>query len=205
MAQTRLAESNQVRRNLDLETSSGRDEDWHRDAAQAKAYLDRLLVFTRGLSPAFNSLKAHVLFHRLALDLSLGIHGKALFVEYLKLPRAQNYLSKAMLDNETLRGQLANLSADYFSSTMLPTAGDDEVLVRNDVKHFFVAADSPGEFRAYINDVWLKHAFVETKIENGLGDPQTWAAQLPAELFRQLKGAHRHRFRNDEQDELRGR
>src|SRR5262249_54448397 len=39
----------------------------------------------------------------------------------------------------------------------------------------------------FINDVYLKHLFAETKIENGLGDGEQWASQLPPELYRQLK------------------
>src|SRR5262249_50221037 len=45
----------------------------------------------------------------------------------------------------------------------------------------------PKEFESYINDVYLRHLFAEVKIENGLGDAEQWASQLPPELFRQLK------------------
>src|SRR5207249_610651 len=45
----------------------------------------------------------------------------------------------------------------------------------------------PKEYEPYIDDVYLRYAFAETKIEHGLGDAETWASQLPPELFRQLK------------------
>src|SRR5580692_6947942 len=96
-------------------------------------------------------------------------------------------MSKAMLESETLRRQPADLNANYTPLTMLSIVGNDEPLVRSYLKHFLADADSPREYEPFINDVYLKHLFAETKIELGLGDPETWAAQLPPELFRQLK------------------
>ncbi len=165
----------------------GDDEDWQHNPAQTKAYLDRLLTFTRKLAPAFNSLKAHVLFHRLVLDQSQGAFNKALLIEYLQLPRFQGYMSKAMLENNDLRRQPADLNYNCTSFTLLPVVGNDEPLVRSYLKELLVKADSPKEFEPFINDIYLKHLFAEIKIENGLGEPETWAAQLPPELFRQLK------------------
>ena len=43
------------------------------------------------------------------------------------------------------------------------------------------------EFEPYIDDVYLSTCSPRSKIEHGLGDPETWASQLPPELFRQLK------------------
>ncbi len=166
---------------------SGDDEDWQHNPAQTKAYLDRLLTFTRKLAPAFNSLKAHVLFHRLVLDQSQGTNNKALLIEYLQLPRFQGYMSKAMLENNDFRRQPADLNYNCTSFTLLPVVGNDEPLVRSYLKEFLVKAQSPKEFEPYINDIYLKHLFAETKIENGLGEPETWAVQLPPELFAHLK------------------
>ena len=55
------------------------------------------------------------------------------------------------------------------------------------LKHFFATAASPKPFEAFIDGDYLKHLFAETKIELGLGDSDQWAAQLPPEMFRQLK------------------
>ncbi|MFO0823242.1 MAG: hypothetical protein U0792_08990 [Gemmataceae bacterium] len=46
----------------------GADEDWKRDRKLTLAYLERLEKFVNPLAPVHNSLKAHVLFHRLAFD-----------------------------------------------------------------------------------------------------------------------------------------
>src|SRR5207237_2224227 len=71
--------------------------------------------------------------------------------------------------------------------TLLTVVGADEELVRSYLKHFLAGADSSKELEPFINDVYLRHLFAEVKIENGLGDAEQWASQLPPELFRQLK------------------
>ncbi|MBS0204879.1 MAG: hypothetical protein JSS49_18385, partial [Planctomycetes bacterium] len=45
----------------------GADEDWRHDRQLLAAYLDRLTAFANRLAPVHNSLKAHVLYHRLVL------------------------------------------------------------------------------------------------------------------------------------------
>src|SRR5262249_61439409 len=81
----------------------------------------------------------------------------------------------------------ADLSAVSPPVPLLRAAGGAEPLVRSYLKHFLAGADSPAEFEPYVNDAYLKHLFAEVKIENGLGEPEQWASQLPPELFRQLK------------------
>jgi hypothetical protein len=165
----------------------GADEDWRRDPALTRAYLDRLLTFARRLAPVHNPLKAHVLYHRLVLDRSQGIHDKTLFLEYLKLPRQQHYMAKSLMEAEESRRFPADLNANFTAVTLLPVVGADEPLVRAYLKHFLLAADTPREFEPFVNDLYLKHLFSETKIENGLGDGEQWASQLPPEMYRQLK------------------
>jgi hypothetical protein len=165
----------------------GADADWKRDQKQTLAYLDRLWAFVEKLPPAFNSLKAHVLYHRLAFDRAQGSYDKERFIAYLKLPRQQGYMSKAMLESDDARRHPVDLNADYSPLTLLPRVGGDEELVRSYLKHFFVEATSTKDFEPYVNDVYLKHLFAETKAENGLGDAEEWAAKLPPELFRAIK------------------
>lgn len=163
------------------------DSDWRNDPAQTRAYFDRLWTFVRQLAPVHNSLKAHVLYHRLVLDRRQGTHDRTLFLEYLRLPRQQGYMARAMLENIDGQRTPANLNANFAGMTLLPPVGNDEPLVRSYLQHFLVNADSPREFEPYINDVYLRHLFAETKILNGLGEPEQWAAQLPPDLFQQLK------------------
>jgi hypothetical protein len=165
----------------------GADEDWRHEPALTKAYLDRLLAFVRRLAPAHNALKAHVLYHRLVLDRSQGVYDKPLFVEYLKLPRQQHYMAKRLIEADESRRFPADLNANFSDVTLLPIVGNDEQLVRSYLKHLLLTADTPKEFEPFINDIYLAHLFAETKIENGLGDSEVWASQLPPDAFRQLK------------------
>lgn len=165
----------------------GADADWRRDRKQTLAYLEALQSFVEKLSPVHNSLKAHVLYHRLAFDRAEGIHNKERFLAYLKLPRLQGYMSKSLLESEDAKRYPANLSADYSPITLLKPVGSDEELVVAYLKHFFVEATGTKEFEPFINDVYLVHLFAETKVENGLGDVEEWAAKLPPDRFRALK------------------
>ena len=165
----------------------GADADWRHDVAQSRAYFDRLQAFVSRLAPVHNALKAHVLYHRLAFDRAQGIHDKERFLAYLQLPRRQRYMAKALLESDASHRFPADLGADFSSVTLLPIVGPDEAVVRDYLKHFLLGADSPKEFEPTINDVYLRHLFAEVKIENGLGDAEQWASQLPPELFRQLR------------------
>ncbi|MFM7149665.1 MAG: hypothetical protein ACKO23_07470, partial [Gemmataceae bacterium] len=165
----------------------GADEDWRRDRKLTEAYLDRLQKFVVRLAPVHNPLKAHVLYHRLALDRSQGIHDAARFLAYLALPRFQPYMAKALNEAEESRRHPADLNADFSPLTLLPVVRIDEPLVRAYLKHFFTQGKKPADYEPYINDVYLTHLHAENQIENGQGDPETWASKLPPEQFRQLK------------------
>jgi hypothetical protein len=165
----------------------GADEDWQRDRKLTKAYLERLQKFADRLDPVHNSLKAHVMFHRLAFDRAADVYDRDRFNAYVKLPRHQSYMNADFNAREASRRHPADLNADYSAATLLPRVGSDEPLVRSYLKHFFVEDASPKQYETHINDVYLKHLFAEAKIENGVGDPEDWASQLPPELFRQLK------------------
>ena len=163
------------------------DEDWRRDPIRFEAWLDRLAKFANRLAPVHNSLKAHVLYHRLALDRQRGNLNKDRFVEYLKLPRRVGYLSKRIAESEAFKNFPCDLSANYVVTTLLPAIGDDEPLVRSYLAAFLVDAPNTKEFEPYLNDIYLQQLFAEVKIVNGLGDAEQWAAQLPPAQFQQLK------------------
>ncbi len=165
----------------------GPDEDWQHDSKAMTAYLDRLSAFAAKLPPVQNSLKAQTLYHRLWLDRSLGKLDKDRFLAYLQLPRPVGYLSKAMAESQARKQFPADVSIDLRPGSLLPPVANDEPLVRSYLQHFLLDAANPKEFEPFINDIYLKHLFAETKILNGLGEPEQWAAMLPAELFQQLK------------------
>ncbi len=165
----------------------GADSDWKRNPKEAEKYLDRLHNFVTTLAPVHNSLKAHILYHRLALDRSRGIYNHDRFMLYLSLPRQQAYMAKVMLEKEENNRFPAQLGSDFSAYTLLPRIDFDEPLVRSYLKHFFLDMNSAKEFEPYINDVYLRHLFAETKIENGLGDVEQWASQLPPEKFKEIR------------------
>lgn len=165
----------------------GADEDWRHEPAAIRAYLERLQSFVGKLAPAHNGLQAHVLYHRLVFDRWQGIFDRGRFLEYLKLPRQRPYMAKLMLEAPESSRYPADLQAEYASFTLLPAVGDDEPLVRSYLRHFFIADTSPREFEPFINDVYLEHLIAETKIENGLGESEQWASQLPPEVFQQFR------------------
>ena len=116
--------------------------DWENVPAEQEAYLDRLWAFARRLPPAQNSVKAHVLYHRLSFDRSRGVYDKARFLEYAQLPRQMPYVSRGYLKTfEAARTPYANLGADFSASTRMPPIATDESLVRDCLGRFLRDAD----------------------------------------------------------------
>ncbi|MCE9531461.1 MAG: hypothetical protein K8T89_10125 [Planctomycetes bacterium] len=165
----------------------GADDDWKRDRKLTLAYLERLQKFVDRLDPVHNALKAHVMFHRLAFDRAQDIYNLDRFNNYIKLPRFQSYMARTFNERVESTRHPADLNADFTALTLLPRIGMDEPLVRSYLKHFFADAESPKFYETWIDDVYLRHLFAETKIELGQGDAETWASKLPPELYRQLK------------------
>ena len=163
------------------------DVDWQNDMDEQRAYLNRLWGYVRTLSPVHNSLKAHVLYHQLVVDELQGRYDKSKFLTYLKLPRAAAYVNPEYLKLPQNQRNRVNLAADFRSVTQHRPIGQDQALVRRFLQHFFVDASNYKEFSPYLNDVFLKHLFAETKIVNGLGDQQRWYSQLPPSKYKELK------------------
>ena len=156
----------------------GADDSWDNDPQLKRAYLERLLEFVRPLEPAFNSLKAHVLYHLLALDRSQGTLQRGLFMEYLQLPRQTHYAHPAFLKQKRNRYNPANLGEDFSGATRLPVVGDDQPLVDHYLAHFFVDDEDYRQYEPYIRDTHLSRVFATTKILAGLGDMERWYSML---------------------------
>jgi hypothetical protein len=166
----------------------GADADWQHDDKEHAAYLDRLWAFVSKLAPGQNSLKANILFQRLAFDRGQDTWDKDRFLAYLKLPRRVGYINPLYLQNNAeLRNNQADLSANYQGPTQLPPINNDTPLVRSYLLHFLAAADSPDEFAPYVETSYLKQLFAEAKITNGIGDQEKWYAMLSPEQYQALK------------------
>jgi hypothetical protein len=163
------------------------DLDWQNSPTEKKAHLTRLWDYVETLAPVHNSLKAHVLYQRLDFDRSQGVYDKDRFLAYLKLPRPMPYVPREYLSREENRRYPCDLQADFHAVTLYPPIGMDEPLVREYLAHFFKAETAWKPYELYVNDLYLKHLFAETKIVNGLGDEEQWASLLPPEAFQALK------------------
>ena len=163
------------------------DTDWRSDAAQRSAYLDRLWAFVDRLDPVHNSLKAHVAYHRLALDRSLGIYDKEQFREYIRLPRNAKYVNRDFLKAGNRASHAANLEQEFQAVTLLPPVGNDEPLVRSYLAYLLLEEPDYKAYEAYLDDGYLKRVFAEVKIVHGVGDPEQWVSLLTPGQYQLLK------------------
>ena len=165
----------------------GPDVDPTRDDAAYEAYLDRLWAFVAPLSPIFNSLKAHVLYHRLQFDRVRGIYDKERFMAYLQLPRQVGYMRPEYLTDAQRAGYPADLQQDFSAATRLPIVHDDEPLVRHYLDFFLLDADGIEEFSPFVRGDYLRRRLAEVKILAGIGDPERWASFLGPAEFQAIK------------------
>ena len=162
-------------------------EDWKAAPDARQAYLDRMWAFVSRLSPSHNSLKAHVLYHRLDHDRRQGVYDRKRLMAYLKLPRNVSYANRDFIRRLESRSHLANLGEEFSVSTLLPPVRDDEEVVRDALAHFFVEDSSYAPFAEFVSDLYLKQLFAETKLTNGIGDAEQWLAMLNPSQVKQLK------------------
>ena len=162
------------------------DVDWQSNPPERLAWLDRMWGFIKDLEPAFNSLKANVLYHRLAFDLQRGVWDADLFLEYLKLPRQVSYVRPEYLNSPAHRNVQASLGSDHSKATFMPPIRNDEPLVRQYLGHFFLEAEDYQAYATYLRDDYLKVVFAETKLLNGLGDAEKWTAMLSPAAYKAL-------------------
>jgi transcription termination factor NusB len=154
---------------------------WQQDAELRQRYLDELWSFARRLSPAHNSLKAHVLHHRLWHDLRAGTLDRDRFMEYLRLPRRDAMRRSEFYERLPRGDALVNGSQSF--PTGMSSIGDDRPLLRAYLQQWMVEADGYADWARYLNENWLKRLFAETKILAGVGDMERWYSMLaPSEL-----------------------
>lgn len=150
----------------------GADEDVERDAAARETWLQRLEDFVLPLAPVHDSLKAHVLHHRLSHDLAQGRVDEGRLRAYLRLPRRAPWATP-----ESVRGrQGAAVDPARQYPTGLGAVGDDEALVRACLAAVLRGAADPGAWSELVRDDWLRRLFAETQLLAGEGDPARWTA-----------------------------
>ncbi|MEA3208202.1 MAG: hypothetical protein QOE70_1259 [Chthoniobacter sp.] len=166
----------------------GADGDADYDPAEREAWLERAWGYVAKLSPAFNTLKAQILFQRLQHDRTRGLYDKARFLEYLKLPRRTGYTNPSYVDQPQALGPAVDLNASFSGelATVLPI-GNDEWLVREFLLQLLRDEDAWEPWTVWLRDTYVKPLFAEAKIVNGIGDPEQWASLLTPTAFQALK------------------
>ncbi|MFT5151845.1 MAG: hypothetical protein ACI841_001832, partial [Planctomycetota bacterium] len=164
----------------------GADTNREHNAVERVAYLERLQGFAQRLNSAHNSLKAHVLFHRLTHDLRTGQQNKARFMAYLRLPRNGSYVSPEHARSHRRGDQLVNLRADF--PTSLSSIGHEEQLIHTYLSGFFLQEDNYATYSQYLHNDYLRRLFAETKIMAGDQDMERWYSMLDdPSYYEQLK------------------
>jgi hypothetical protein len=176
------------------------DTDVLGDKAAREAWLERLQAFTDRLSAAHNSLKAHVLYHRLQHDLRSGNLDENRFLAYLRLPRRPGGVWP---ETRVPRGAQLVDPSGRFATGFGPIA-DDTDLVRACLEHFLRNVESFDRYAAVLQADWVRRVFAETKILAGIGDVQVWAALLDdAEALERIRDRVELRFPPTASEEFR--
>jgi len=166
----------------------GADANAQTDPVEREAWLERVGGYVRGLPPAFNSLKAHVLFARLQHDRTRGVYDRARFLEYLKLPRPVGYMSPKYLESVRAERHAVDLNATFPEAGLaLPPIGTDEPLVRECFLHFASTEAAWEPWTEWLRDSWVKPLFAEAKITDGAEGPERWASLLSPTAYQALK------------------
>ena len=163
------------------------DEDWRYQANAREAYLNRLWAFVSTLPPNQNSLKAHVLYHRLVHDRAQGVFDAERFLTYLKLPRQVHYIEPHYITRNNLHRVRADLNRNYQTQTLFPPVRNDEPLVRDLLLSRFADANDTREYEPYIYKNWLQPVFAEAKIVNGKGDVEQWASIVGPGNYKRIR------------------
>src|SRR5690606_38333372 len=104
---------------------------------------------------------------RLDVDRRRGGYDLDRFLSYLRLPRQVFYVREEFLRQVSDGRVFCDLNADYSAATRLPVIGNDEPLVADYLRHFFVEAADYSQFEELIDHTYLRRLFAETKITHG--------------------------------------
>lgn len=163
------------------------DENWQYDANLKHELLMRMWKFARNLSPSFNSLKAHLVYHILDLNRQKGNYNKLLFIQYLKFPRSANYMNSKYCESRENRHYKADLNANYQAQTLMPPIRNDESLVRDYFQKFLANEAEATPYFKFIDSNYLIKLFAETKITRGIGDMEKWFSMLSPQDVNSIK------------------
>ena len=165
------------------------DTDTRFNLPERGKHLNRIHQFTERLTAAHNTLKANAIYNLLRFQQSQGQYDRGLFMSYLKLPRPVNYINPKYREVQLKRPGISdvNLNADYSRITGLPPIGPDERLVRDFFLYFFKQDIDFNQYLPLVKDTYLKQAFAESKLVNGVGDAERWYSMLSTSQVKALQ------------------
>ena len=156
------------------------------DESVLRDHLTQLETFTQTLPESQASLKAMVLFHRLALDERNGDWNRERFLRFLSLPCGRNVANPAFLSKLVGR-PLVDRNANFQAETLLSPIVDDSQLIERYLQHFFQADANVDGFAEYLDRDYLNRMFASTKILYGIGDSKIHYAKLAPDAQRELQ------------------
>jgi hypothetical protein len=168
-----------------LAPPDGLDPD--RDPAVRLAWLERLQAFADKLPPAFNTIKASVLFQRLAFDLKQNAPDAARLVDYLKLPRPVPYLNPVFRERQDLFQNQADLSTDLTALTGQGPITDDTALVRRTLLILLAKNPDPGAFQPWLEASFLNALLAEAQLTTKPATADQFTALLQPAALQQLR------------------
>jgi len=155
----------------------GADSTYLHDPVELRQVLARVWDFAKPLPPVHNSLKAHVLYHLLALDLQQGAIDEPRFIEYLRLPRKTRHMP-AEYRARFQAAEQVDPAREF--GTNLPAIGDEDKLVRAVLQQIFARQEELEPFSEFLDAEWLRAILAETRLVNGDPDVSRWSAWLGA-------------------------
>ncbi len=162
------------------------DDNWQVDLEMKRDYFDRLWREVSSLGAAFNSLRAHILYHRLDVGRELGAYSFELFYAYLRTPRSASYLARRF--REANKHNIAQLGANYATATLLPPVGDDQALVFDYLRELLVDAEELGDLGELLDLRTLRSWFAAIKILAGSANLERWHQLLDDDsVFAELR------------------
>ena len=168
-----------------LAPPDGLDPD--RDPAVRLAWLERLQAFAGTLPPAFNSIKAAILFQRLEFDLKQGIIDPARLESYLKLPRLVPYLNPGFRGRDDLFRFAADLSTDLTALTGRGPIVSDDLLVRRCLLALLAKNPDTTAFQPWLEASWLNAVLAEAQLTAHPATADQYTALLPPAAYQELR------------------
>lgn len=161
----------------------GAEIDFKRDPAAHAEHLKHCRDFVLTLPPALNSLKAHVLFHHLRLQMEQGNLPKDDFLTYLALPRQSHKLLRV---TERADKAYVQTNVNFADATGCPPIRDDQPIIEIYLNHFLGQTDSAADFAPFIQEKQLTSIHAKARLLAG-ADTARWGTAIDPTEFKELQ------------------